>query len=301
MLPVHTNPYIQDISTLWTGAGIRLFMKREDVIHPGISGNKWRKLDRNLSEARNLGAKTLVTFGGAYSNHIYATAAAAHACGMESAGIIRGESAAASNATLSFARDCGMELIFVSREEYRDKKALQDRFASRFANPYFLPEGGTNCLALRGCREIMDQPMKEMDVVVVPVGTGGTMAGIIAAASGHQQVLGISALKGDFLGGEVRQLLSECHLAPGTSWRVDNQGHCGGYARINPELIEFIRSFREDCGILLDPVYTGKMMFRLKQLTDRGEFPRGTKVCAIHTGGLQGWAGVYERYGISAP
>lgn len=290
-----------ELNPPWVPQGIRLYMRREDVIHPHVSGNKWRKLDLNLEEAARQGAKTLVTFGGAFSNHIYATAAAAQEAGFASAGIIRGEPSSADNATLSFARSCGMELIFAGRTDYRDKATLAEKFKDRWERPCFLPEGGTNCLAIKGCAKIVDDSLLDMDVIVVPFGTGGTMAGLIASTPGRIRILGISALKGDFPKATVAQLLESCGERDHNNWEVDLHGHEGGYARVTEPLLDFIRDFRHSQDILLDPVYTGKMMFRLKDLMQQGIFEPGTRICAIHTGGLQGWAGMKERFGIDPP
>ncbi len=301
MLPVHATPYIQEIRAKWIPADIHLFIKREDVIHKEVSGNKWRKLQYNLLDASQKGAKTLVTFGGAYSNHIYATAAAANEAGFSSVGIIRGEESSAGNPTLSFAREMGMELVFVDRESYRDKKALLKKLTGQWEKPYVLPEGGTNCLAIEGTRQIVDEQVRNMDIVVVPVGTGGTMAGIVAGMPREKSVLGISALKGNFLHKMIQDLLDTCGVQAEASWSIDTGGHCGGYAKISDELIAFITDFKHSQGILLEPLYTGKMLFRLKQLIEAGAIPGGSSVCAIHTGGLQGWNGIKERFGVGPP
>lgn len=301
MLPVHTTPFIQEIRTSWIPEDIRFYIKREDVIHDRVSGNKWRKLHFNLLRAAQNGAKTLITFGGAYSNHIFATAAAAHEAGFNSVGIIRGEEASSVNPTLSFAREMGMELIFVDRSSYRDKQKLQEKIGSQWQNPYFIPEGGSNCLAIEGARDIVDDALHNMDLIVVPVGTGGTMAGIVAEMPAGAKVLGISALKGDFVHEMFQGLLDTCAIETKVTWSIDTGGHCGGYAKISDELISFITEFKHSQGILLEPVYTGKMLFRLRQLIEQGAIPSGTSLCAIHTGGLQGWAGITERYGISPP
>ncbi len=301
MLRVQTSPFIQEIHSPWILPEIRLFIKREDVLHVMVSGNKWRKLSKNLDQAKKAGAQTLVTFGGAYSNHIYATAAAAREAGFSSAGIIRGDELSADNFTLRSARNMGMDLIFTDRTTYRDKQRLVERFRDRWESPYFLPEGGTNCLAVEGCREIVNEEVRDMDVVAVPAGTGGTMAGIIAAMPENKKVLGFSALKGNFLENEVQRLLDECAVKSRADWEVIDDDHTGGYARVTAELLHFISEFKAENNILLDPVYTGKMMLGLKKMIQAGAFRKDTKICAIHTGGLQGWNGMKERYGIEIP
>lgn len=298
MLKIYANPVIQEIHANWISDGVKLFLKREDLLHPYVSGNKWRKLHLNLEKAISLGAKTLVTFGGAFSNHIYATAAAAEEAGIESVGIIRGEETAVSNPTLQFAASRGMTFHFVDRKSYRDKTILQKELLHRWPHSYFLPEGGTNCLAIEGCVGIVNEEVAAMDVVAVPVGTGGTLAGILKAMPRETQVLGFSALKALFIQKDIETLLTSCNLEPVTSWSIITDAHVGGYGKINTQLIDFIREFKEEQGVLLDPIYTGKMMFHIKKMMSEKYFKPGSRVCAIHTGGLQGWGGMALRFGI---
>lgn len=270
---------------------VELFIKREDKIHANVSGNKYRKLKYNLFEAKRLGFKTLLTFGGAYSNHIAAVASAGQILSFETVGVIRGEELKdkiAKNPTLSFAKDCGMQLKFVTRESYREKasnnfiKALK----SEFGNFYYIPEGGTNALAVKGCEEILTEADKNFDYICCCVGTGGTISGLVNCSKLSQQVLGFPALKGSFLQQDI------CKFVKQDNWNLITDYHFGGYAKINIELISFINQFKIDYNIPLDPVYTGKMMFGILDLIDKNYFPKGSKILAIHTGGLQGIQGM---------
>ncbi|WP_369413822.1 1-aminocyclopropane-1-carboxylate deaminase/D-cysteine desulfhydrase [Abyssalbus ytuae] len=273
---------------------IQLFIKRDDLIHPHISGNKYRKLKYNLIEASNKGFTTLLTFGGAYSNHIAAVAAAGKEKGFKTIGIIRGEelwNRIKENPTLKFAKECGMEFKFISRGEYRKKtdKDFIERLYCEFGNFYLVPEGGTNALAVKGCEEILTENDFSFDVVGVAVGTGGTISGIINCSQLSQQVLGFPALKGDFLNNEIVKFASK------RNWKLVCDYHFGGYAKINEELITFINDFKIKTHIPLDPVYTGKMLFGLMDMIKNDEFEKGTKILAIHTGGLQGIKGMNLR------
>lgn len=268
---------------------IRLFLKRDDLLHPQVSGNKWRKLKYNLIDARNRGYDTLLTFGGAFSNHLYATAAAGKWLGFKTIGIVRGEELHGKplNSTLTFCRSCGMTLHFVSRADYRMKEeaafilALQTQFGAF----YGIPEGGTNELAIRGTAEIMPELIRQLgyapDYVCCAVGTGGTVAGLMQSAPPETTVLGFLALKATDFQLPI-QLPSE------TRHQLITDYHFGGYARTTPELLAFIRTFEETTGILIEQVYTGKMLSGIYDLAKQGFFPDGATVVAIHTGGLQG-------------
>jgi len=270
---------------------VKIYLKREDKIHPIISGNKYRKLKYNLIEAKKLDFKTLLTFGGAYSNHIAAVASAGKQFGFKTIGVIRGEELEfkfTNNETLAFASECGMQLEFISREAYRNKPS--DRFLEKlkkdFGEFYFIPEGGTNLLAVKGCEEILTKKDKNFDYVCCAVGTGGTISGLVNCSQSGQQVLGFPALKGDFLKAEISK------FALKNNWKLITDYHFGGYAKINTELISFINAFKQNYNIQLDPIYTGKMMFGIFNLIDKGYFPKDSKILAIHTGGLQGIEGM---------
>ncbi len=284
---------IQEINDpLFEELGIRLLIKREDLNHPEISGNKWWKLKYNIEEALHVNSHTLLTFGGAYSNHIFATAAAAHEAGFKSIGIIRGEETLPLNATLSFAKRKGMRLHYVSREDYRHKseEIFIENLKSHFGEFYMIPEGGTNELAVKGCEEFSKKVLCEIDCdcVCLPVGTGGTIAGIIKGLKGKKEVIGFSALKGGtFLEEEVKNFLKS-HASHLKNWKINLDYHFGGYSKRTQELENFISRQWKDHELPLDEVYTSKMIFGIYDLIVKGDFSRGTTILALHTGGLQG-------------
>lgn len=271
--------------------GIHLYLKREDTIHPFISGNKYRKLKYNLLEAKKQGKETLLTFGGAFSNHIAAAAYAGHEQGIKTIGVIRGEELSnkwQDNPTLQLAHEHGMQFHFVSRSAYRLKNELSfiQKLKEKFGDFYLLPEGGTNALAVKGCAEILTDADAQFNYICSAVGTGGTVVGLINAAQPHQTVLGFPALKGDFLSEEI------CTFVHNDRWKLVTDYHFGGYAKVDQQLIEFINLFRRETGIPLDPIYTGKMLFGIFDLIKQDVFEPGTQILAIHTGGLQGIKGM---------
>ena len=274
---------------------ISLYIKREDLLHPEVSGNKFRKLKYNLLRAKERNHETLLTFGGAYSNHIAAVAAAGHLLGFKTIGIIRGEElekdihiTLLKNPTLRYAVSKGMKLKFVSREEYRRKSTAEfiENLRTQLGDFYLLPEGGTNEFAVKGCGEILSEEDKEFDHICCPVGTGGTIAGIINSAQPHQTVLGFPALKGNFLSEEISRFTTS------ENWKLITDYHFGGYGKVSAELINFINEFSNKYHIPLDPVYTGKMFFGIFDLVEKGAFPQNSRILAVHTGGLQGIEGM---------
>ncbi|MCJ8164717.1 pyridoxal-phosphate dependent enzyme [Pontibacter sp. E15-1] len=281
--------------------GVELWVKREDLLHPTISGNKWRKLKYNLQEATRQGHHTLLTFGGAYSNHIAATAAAGQEFGFDTIGVIRGEEHLPLNPTLQFAISCGMQLQYISREQYRqkDEPAFLQELSEQYSKPYIIPEGGTNNLAVQGCTEIIQDINQDYDYICCAAGTGGTAAGIIAGLKGEKQVLVFPALKGgDFLQKEIQELIYTYCGQEFSNGHLITDYHFGGYAKIKPELMAFMQAFQEQHHIPLEPIYTGKMLFGLFDLIRQGYFPKGSHIVAIHTGGLQGNAGFKQRLGV---
>jgi len=271
--------------------GISLYLKREDRIHPVISGNKYRKLKYNILEAEKLGYEKLLSFGGAFSNHIAAVASVGQEFGFKTIGVIRGEelqSKIEDNPTLNYAKNCGMQFKFIDRETYREKtsKAFIENLKKDFDHFYLIPEGGTNELAIKGCEEILAVKDLDFDFVCCSVGTGGTIAGLINCSKSSQQVLGFPALKGGFLKNEITK------FAKKSNWNLVTDYHFGGYAKVSKELIDFINEFKDKNEIQLDPVYTGKMMYGVMDLIQKGFFPKGSKILAIHTGGLQGIKGM---------
>lgn len=273
---------------------MKLYIKREDQLHPYVSGNKFRKLKYNLLEAKKQGYNTLLTFGGAFSNHISAVSYAAKEVGFQSIGIIRGEELfdkISDNPTLQFAQTNGMQFEFVSRDDYRqkDSKNYIEKLRQQFGDFYLVPEGGTNELAVKGCEEILTEEDDFFDYICCAVGTGGTISGIINSSKPHQKVLGFPALKGDFLESEIKKFTQK------ENWELITDYHFGGYAKINEELIAFINKFRDKTHISLDPVYTGKMCFGVFDLIRKGYFEKDANILLIHTGGLQGIAGMNEK------
>lgn len=274
---------------------VELFLLREDLIHPEISGNKFRKLKYNLLEFSKGNYDAILTFGGAYSNHIAATAAAGKEFNIPTIGIIRGEELSekiAENPTLSFAQKAGMKLKFISREQYRNKSNPEflEKLKSEFGNIYILPEGGTNELAIKGCEEILNENTREFNYIACAVGTAGTISGIVKSSENQQIILGFPALKDSgFLSDEINRFTNR------SNFKLIKDYHFGGYAKVNNELLEFINDFKRQFGVTLDAVYTGKMMFGIFQLIQNGFFPKGTKILAVHTGGIQGNEGMNRK------
>ena len=271
---------------------VELFIKREDLIHPFVSGNKFRKLKYNLQEAKKLKKKAIFTYGGAFSNHIVATAVAGKIAGFKTFGIIRGdelgkklEETLEENATLREAHNNGMKFQFVSREQYRQKSSFGfvEKMKNKWGDFYVIPEGGTNCLAVDGCEEILTKEDSKFNYICSAVGTGGTISGLINASKKNQKIIGFPALKGNFLSEEIKK-----YVGRKKNWSLQKTYHFGGYAKYDEELITFINNFTAETGILLDPVYTGKMLFGILDLIKKDEFAEGSKILAIHTGGIQG-------------
>lgn len=270
---------------------VDVFIKREDLIHPFVSGNKYRKLKYNLQKAKEDGYSVLLTFGGAFSNHIAAVAFAGKENNFKTIGVIRGDELREKiedNPTLKFAQENGMQFEFISRAQYSDKQnpEFEKELRRRFGNFYLIPEGGTNELAVKGCEEILTADDTQFNYICCAVGTGGTISGIINSALPHQKVLGFPALKGDFLKKEIRKFASN------ENWELIADYHFGGYGKVNLELIEFINNFYQDNNVPLDPVYTGKLVFGVADLIEKNYFPNKSKILIIHTGGLQGIQGM---------
>ncbi|MFD2910051.1 1-aminocyclopropane-1-carboxylate deaminase/D-cysteine desulfhydrase [Flavobacterium ardleyense] len=272
--------------------GIELFIKREDQLHPIISGNKYRKLKYNLVTAKEEGYNKLLTFGGAYSNHIAAVAGAGKEYGFETIGVIRGEEIEdklQDNPSLNFAKQNGMNFHFIDRTSYQNKtdEAFITTLHKLFGDFYLIPEGGTNDLAVKGCEEILTETDKlKFSHVCCAMGTAGTISGIINSSGEKQQVIGFSSLKGDFLSDVIRNFVTK------ENWNTNCDYHFGGYGKVSDALIQFLNDFYRKTKIPLDPVYTGKMMFGIVDLIENDYFPPHSKILAIHTGGLQGIAGM---------
>ncbi|MCF6219448.1 MAG: pyridoxal-phosphate dependent enzyme [Gammaproteobacteria bacterium] len=272
-------------------AEVTLWVKRLDLIHPVVSGNKWYKLKYNLLAAQAQGATTVLSFGGAYSNHIHALAGACKMLGLSSIGVIRGEPHTPLNATLRYAQSCGMRLHYLNRSDYRLKHtdAIQQPLKDEYGELYIVPEGGSNALALKGVAELIPELGDDYDRLCCACGSGGTLAGLICGLHGHKQLEGFAALKGaSFLYADVRRLLSEAGLADQNNWQINLDYHFGGFAKTTAELLAFIHKFETEQGIPLEPLYTGKLFYGLFERIKAQAYPRGTRIIALHSGGLQG-------------
>ena len=272
---------------------IKIYIKREDLIHPVISGNKFRKLKYNLNELKNKNKSLLITFGGAFSNHLLAVAYLGKVEGIKTLAIVRGEELInfKLNATLQKCSDFGMNFDFISREKYRDrnKRDFILELEHKFKNSYIIPEGGTNMLGVKGCEEILTVHDKEFfDVVCVPVGSGGTFSGLINSSSKHQKILGFSALKNS----NIKEVINKFVIK--NNWELFDDSFFGGYAKFNKELINFINQFYKDYNIKLDSIYNAKMILRIIDLIDKNNWTYGENILIINTGGTQSALGINE-------
>jgi len=276
---------------------IRLFIKRDDLIHSEVSGNKWRKLKFNLVNATDNKYRTLLTFGGAYSNHLLAVASAADYFKLKSIGAVRGDELnAQSNPTLKRCHELGMKIIFISRKDYKKKEEERTItfFQDKFPEAYLIPEGGHNQWGAKGCEEIINEIKIPYDYIITAVGTGTTLAGLINKAAKNKQLLGIPVLKGEnYLEGMIDELIQ----VKKNSWQLIHDYHFGGYGKFNDLLIQFINRYKTEHGIQLDPIYTGKALFGVYDLIEQGFFPSESKIIYVHTGGVFGIKGFNERYG----
>jgi 1-aminocyclopropane-1-carboxylate deaminase len=284
------EPFIQQLDESWFRLYVRnVSMLRLDVIHPVVSGNKWYKLKQNIQHALDNGYKTIITFGGPFSNHLIATAAATQAFGIKAIGIVRGQYAQSElTPTLSDCVQLGIELQFVSREEYAKKEDtvwLQQLY-SKYDKPFIIPEGGANELGRLGAEDIAQYIPKQFTHVCVSVGTGTTLIGIRNALPTTQQVWGYAPMRnGSYLSDEIAQhLTSQKNVA----WQLFSDWHFGGFGKWNDELLTFMDSFNKTNHITLDKVYTAKMMYGIQQQLQQNIFPGDAEILCIHTGGLQG-------------
>lgn len=304
MSSIFLSPPVQKINNqIAHKLGIELYVLRLDLMHPEINGNKWFKLKYNLLEAKQKNYSTILTFGGAYSNHIFATAAAGNTFGFRTIGIIRGEETLPLNSTLSFAVEKGMELVYCDRTTYRKRntKELQTDLKKRFGEIFIIPEGGCNLNGVHGCTEILGN-IEAFDTICLACGTATTLAGIALSLTPTQRVIGFPVLKGgEFLVAEIENLIAN-YLKSGLSkpihipapWELIYDYHFGGYAKINKELTTFCQKFQQEQNIPLDYVYTGKMFYGVMNLLKQEFFQPG-RILLIHTGGLQGNIGIEEK------
>lgn len=260
--------------------GVRVLLKRDDLIHPEIPGNKWRKLKYNVAAAHDVG--TLLTFGGAYSNHIRATAAVGYYGGFDTIGVIRGEEHLPLNPSLAYAVQRGMRLTYLDRTSYRAKTtaAVIDGLHREFGDFYLLPEGGSNAAAVRGCAELPAEITEPFDVLFTAVGTGGTLAGVAAGLHPGQAAVGVPVLRAP-LEDDIAALQRSAYGERVGTWHLEGGYHFGGYAKHTPELDAFINDFESRHDLRLDWVYEAKMMYALFDLVRRGCFPAGTTIVAL--------------------
>ncbi|GAA2823539.1 pyridoxal-phosphate dependent enzyme [Kribbella solani] len=287
LAPRLPSPVSELVDDRLTGAGVRVVLKRDDLIHPEIPGNKWRKLKYNVSAARDQGFRTLLTFGGAYSNHIRATAAAGYYGDFDTIGVIRGEEHLPLNPSLAYAEARGMRLTYLDRTTYRAKttEPVISDLHQEFGDFCLLPEGGSNKKAVVGCAELTAELTEPFDALFCAVGTGGTLAGIAAGLAEDQMVIGVPVLKGaTSLEDEIVQLQRSAYGGRAGNWRLESDYHFGGYAKRTAELDAFIEEFEERHGVLLDWVYEAKMMYALFDLVRGGAFAAGTAIVALISG-----------------
>ena len=275
---------------------VEITIRRDDLLHPLISGNKFRKLKYNIQEAQNNNFKGLITFGGAYSNHILATAAAAKEYNFKCIGIIRGDELKDNyreNPTLKFAEELGMQFIFVSREEYKERNTefYNNHLSLIYPDYYIVPEGGTNSLAVKGCEEIITTTDSMYNFICCATGTGGTISGIINSLHQNQKALSFPVLKDQSLHSTIKSLIK---YPEKENWDIVDTYHFNGYGKVNDELIKFINQFFNTFDIPLDPVYTGKLFYGIFDMIDHKIFNPNDKILAIHTGGLQGIHGMNQ-------
>ncbi|MET7288252.1 pyridoxal-phosphate dependent enzyme [Streptomyces sp. NPDC005573] len=287
LAPALPSPLQEVEDDRFSARGVRLLLKRDDLVHPELIGNKWRKLVPNIEAARG---RPLVTFGGAYSNHLRATAAAGRLLGLPTVGVVRGQELADRPLNPSLARCAadGMRLHFVERSVYRRKGEPETLAAILRAagaeDAYAVPEGGSNTAAVRGCRELGAELRGRADVVAMACGTGGTLAGLAAGLGPGQRALGVPVLRGGFLEADVQALQERAFGARTGDWTLDDRFHCGGYARSTPELDAFAADFEDRHGLPVERLYVAKLLYGLAALADEGAFARGATVAAVITG-----------------
>jgi len=288
------NSPVQKIEdAVFSSQNLELYLKRDDLIHPLISGNKWRKLKYVLQEAQLQHKTHLVTFGGAFSNHLLATASAGATFNLKTTGFVRGENV--QNDTLFMCRLLGMRLIFVDRESYQHKSELFNQNFKNDPEAFFIDEGGASALAAKGCSEMVDELTEKYDHLFCACGTGTTAAGIVNGLTNNNlstQFHAVPVLKN---AGWMQQEIEKYLIKEASILNHINYDF-GGYAKTTPELVAFIRQFIAKTGILIDPVYTGKILFAVYDLAKKNHFKPGSKILAVHTGGIFGLLGMKDKF-----
>ena len=301
------SPVTQIKNKLLDDKKIQLFIKRDELIHPVIQGNKWRKLKHNILQAEKKHQNTLLSFGGAYSNHLHALAAAGKQLNLKTIGIIRGEKPKQLNPCLQDMLDCRMQLKFITRLEYKQKSSIEfiNSLKREFGDFYLIPEGGNNSAGIKGCSELLDELEDDYDVICCEVGSGTMLSSLIQNnKKPNTKYLGFAVMKNLQLDKEIKESLinNTNSTAPAsiawasTEWEINHQYHFGGFAKTTPELDEFIKNFKNENNIQLEPVYSGKMLWGIIDLLRLDYFKPGTKILAIHGGGLQGLRGYPQLY-----
>ncbi len=288
------SPEEEIFHPLYKEKKVRVFVKRDDLIHPYISGNKWRKLKYPLAEAKRGNMRRLVTFGGAWSNHLLATACAGAKFGFQTYGFVRGE--AVDNPVLKLCLLFGMQLTFVDRTSYQDKKGLFDQHFGNDHQAFFIDEGGYSTLAAKGCSELITQLKHTYDCIFCACGTGATAAGLlIGLQQAHLQteLHAVPVLKG---GQFIERAIMDLGVAIDKRFHIHLDYHFGGYAKTKPELIAFVKQFSQHMGILIEPTYTGKMFFALHDLLQNDQISEGQCILLVHTGGLTGLLGMLDKF-----
>ena len=290
------SPITQVHSPLIEQQQVELFIKRDELIHPDIQGNKWRKLKYNLIQAIEEKHHTILSFGGAYSNHLHALAAAGSLCNLKTIGIIRGEAPSPLNPCLQDMQNSGMQLDFITRRQYREKTGADflTSLRQQFGNFYLIPEGGNNAAGKQGCAEILDELNAPYDVICCEIGSGTMFSALIENNPfPNTEFIGFSVMKNPQLQADITAQLGE-KIFDNTQWHINHDYHFGGFAKSSPELFQFIKQFKAQHHIQLEPVYSGKMLYGIMQMIAQGNFVKGSRICAIHGGGLQGIRGFPE-------
>jgi len=288
----NTPSQIQEIKlNIYNPNNIKLYVKREDLIHNIVSGNKWRKLKYNFEYIKKNNTKTILTFGGAYSNHLHALSWLAKKNKINSIGLVRGEESSKINPTLSFCLQNKMKLYFLDRTTYRKSKydnEVINNLKEKYKKIYILPEGGFNDFGIKGCEEIMDEVPDDFNIIACSIGTGCTAIGIIKSLNINQNFLGFTSFKNSNF---INQTIGG-YINSNSNWKIKSDYNFGGFGKINIELKNFINYFESSYKIKLDPIYTSKLFFGLFDMISKNKFKKESRILVLHTGGLQGLQGI---------